>query len=132
MVSFDDQGRQVSFVLRDSIFAIHPVGVVQEEDHGHAPQTYALFQNYPNPFNPTTMIQYSVAGDQSYSHVTLSVYNLLGHIVRVLVDQPQKAGYYTVQWDGTDFYGREVPSGIYLYRLEMVEFVGTKKMILAR
>ena len=132
VVSFDVQGRDVAFVLKDSIFAVHPVGVLQDENRGHEPQTYALFQNFPNPFNPITMIQYSVVEGQSPAHVTLTIYNLLGQNVRTLVNEPQKAGYYTVQWDGIDSYGRQVPSGIYLYRLEVAGFVSTKKMILAQ
>ncbi|UCE18427.1 MAG: choice-of-anchor D domain-containing protein [Gemmatimonadota bacterium] len=132
VMSFDDQGRHVSFVMRDSVFAVHPVGVLHEEHHGREPQTYALFQNYPNPFNPETMIHYSVAGGESPAHVTLAVYNLLGQEVKVLVSEPQKAGYYTVMWDGIDSSGRIVPSGVYLCRFVTAGFVNTKKMILTR
>ncbi|MFQ6093912.1 MAG: choice-of-anchor D domain-containing protein, partial [bacterium] len=132
VTSFDAQGREVSFVLGDSIFSIRPVGVEDREDHGDGPLTYALFQNHPNPFNPTTTIRYAIPSREYALATTLKIYNILGQEVKTLVDEVEEPGYYTVMWDGTDGLGQEVPSGIYLCRLEAVNFVSTKKMILAR
>ncbi|MFQ6092362.1 MAG: cohesin domain-containing protein [bacterium] len=94
--------------------------------------TYVLAQNFPNPFNPVTSIQYSVISDQSPPHVTLKIYNLLGQEVRTLVDEGQRAGFYTVTWDGKDNNGREMASGVYIYRIEAGSFLGAKKMMLVR
>ncbi len=102
------------------------------------PQGHALFQNYPNPFNPVTSIQYCVgsrqteAADNSTQHVTLKVYNLLGQLVRTLVDEPKSQGSYEVLWDGKDQNGEEVSSGVYFYRLKASDYVQTKKMILLK
>ncbi|MBS1272514.1 MAG: Sporulation-specific N-acetylmuramoyl-L-alanine amidase [Candidatus Marinimicrobia bacterium] len=84
------------------------------------PNEYQLKQNYPNPFNPTTKIEYTLPND---SKVRLTVFNLRGEIVRSLVAGYQSAGYHTVEFDAS-----EMPSGVYLYRLESPEFTSTKKM----
>jgi hypothetical protein len=101
------------------------------------PAGFALSQNYPNPFNPVTRIQYEVGSNQqnaenSARRTTLKVYNLLGQLVRILVDEKQAPGSYQVVWDGKDENGEEVSSGIYLYRLESDRYVETKKMVLLR
>ena len=98
------------------------------------PAEYHLAQNYPNPFNPTTSIQYSVVSDQSPPHITLKIYNILGQEVRILVDELKEPGYYTVTWDGKDYSGREVASGIYFYRLTVDggQWSATKRMVLMK
>ena len=93
------------------------------------PSRYKLYQNRPNPFNPVTVIEYELPED---AEVKLGIYDLLGQRVRELVCGRQKAGYYTVRWDGRDDEGREVSAGIYLYRLEAGSFVKTRKMVLVR
>jgi hypothetical protein len=85
----------------------------------HVPTEYGLAQNYPNPFNPTTSIQYSVVSEHSSPHVILKIFNLLGQEVRILVDEVQEPGYYTVTWDGCDGSGNEVASGVYFYQLSV-------------
>ncbi len=88
-----------------------------------------LVQNFPNPFNSYTQIAYqlSAPGD-----VRLSVYNMLGQIVRVLVDERQVVGSYRMAWDGRDQSNRPVASGIYFYRLVGGNFMQTKRMLLLR
>jgi hypothetical protein len=99
------------------------------------PTSYALQNNYPNPFNPTTTIKYQIPEN---AHVRLVVYNMLGQRVRTIVDQPQEAGYYSVQWDGKNNYGVSVSSGIYVYRISAVRdgqagsFITSKKMNLIK
>ncbi|UCE19412.1 MAG: T9SS type A sorting domain-containing protein, partial [Gemmatimonadota bacterium] len=73
------------------------------------PAEYQLSQNYPNPFNPETDITFGLPQAEK---VTLTVYNLLGQVVDVLVDGPLKAGHHTVTWDASD-----MASGIYYYQL---------------
>jgi len=62
----------------------------------------------------------------------LEVFNIAGQLVKVLVDQEQPANSYRVQWYGTDFLGKPVPSGMYLYRLKTGESSETKKMLLIK
>ena len=88
------------------------------------PVTYGLSQNYPNPFNPTTEISFSLP---SASHVKLEVFNVMGQKVATLVDGQCEAGEHVVQWDG-----RDAASGVYFYRLQADDFVGTKKMLLLK
>ncbi len=89
------------------------------------PMAFVLNQNYPNPFNPSTTIQY---GLPEASDVQLVVYNMLGQAVRTLVNHRQEAGYYDVQWLGTDDAGVQVPTGIYIYHLRAGDFSKTFKM----
>ncbi len=93
------------------------------------PQNFELYANYPNPFNPTTNIRYSIP---EQSHVSLTIYNLLGQKVAMLVDQIQQSGTYTANWNGTNDGGMAVTSGLYLYRLNAGSFVATKKMLLIK
>lgn len=90
----------------------------------------ALFQNAPNPFNPSTTIRYSVAEP---ARVTIRIFNAGGALVRTLVDAPQTAGAYRVQWDGKDGSGGRLASGVYFYRIETsTGFRDAKKLILLK
>ncbi|MBU8920540.1 MAG: T9SS type A sorting domain-containing protein [Bacteroidales bacterium] len=93
------------------------------------PMAFSLAQNYPNPFNPVTNIKYSLPWD---SRVKLTIYNVLGQRVAVLVDCSQERGYRTARWDGKNTNGADVSSGIYFYKLQAGSFEETKKMILLR
>jgi hypothetical protein len=84
------------------------------------PKEYSISQNYPNPFNPSTEIQYSIPKS---GIVTLKIYNILGQEVATLVNQEQKSGNYTVNFDAS-----KLASGIYLYRIQSSDFSLTKKM----
>lgn len=93
------------------------------------PNNFSLSQNYPNPFNPTTNINYSIPQDAS---VKLTVYNSLGQIVKTMVDAQQKAGYYSVRWDGSNDMGSKVSSGMYIYRITAGSFTHAVKMNLIK
>jgi hypothetical protein len=93
------------------------------------PTEFALSQNYPNPFNPTTTIKYALPEN---ARVTLVVYNMLGQVIKSLVDSEQEAGFYTMQWDGTNSHGSKVSSGTYIYRLTAGSKVSTLKMNLLK
>lgn len=60
------------------------------------------------------------------------IYNTLGQEIRALVNQQMDAGYYTATWDGTDDFGRQVASGIYLYRMQSGTFSQTQRMMLLK
>ena len=93
------------------------------------PNTFRLNQNYPNPFNPTTNLSYELSAD---SYVIITVYDLLGNVVRNLVSEYQSSGLKSVQWDATNEQGQSVAAGVYLYRIESGSFTNTKKMILLK
>jgi hypothetical protein len=95
-------------------------------DQENVPNRFSLLQNYPNPFNPVTTIRYQLPEDL---HVTLSVYNVLGQRVRTLVDDMQTAGFYSVQWDGTNQSGMTLSSGMYYYRIQAGQHSDVHKML---
>jgi hypothetical protein len=91
--------------------------------------TFCLESNYPNPFNPNTAMKYSIAAD---CHVQIFVYDLLGRLIKSLVDQHQETGSYTVKWDGTDISGKRVSSGIYFVSMKAQDYFKTIKISLIR
>jgi flagellar hook assembly protein FlgD len=90
---------------------------------------FSLSQNVPNPFNPSTTLRF---GLPEAGQVRLAVYDVTGALVRTLVDGHVDAGMREVAWDGTDAAGREVASGVYVYRLTAKQGMVTKRMVLAR
>ncbi len=93
------------------------------------PKEFSLAQNYPNPFNPSTKIVYSIAVD---SKVLISVYNMLGQQVALLLEKEQYAGKYEI-----DFNADELSTGTYFYRIDAVgkdghAFTSTKKMLMIK
>ena len=94
------------------------------------PEAFALANNYPNPFNPATTIKYALP---QAADVELTVYNVVGQAVRMLVAEHQSAGRYVVEWDATNDSGHSLSSGMYFYRLEAGgEFLEVKKMLLLK
>jgi hypothetical protein len=94
------------------------------------PTEFALYQNYPNPFNPTTIIKYALPLD---SKVRIEVYNVLGELVEVLLDETINAGYNEIEFNASD-----LSSGLYLYRIEANalagkdHFITVKKMLVIK
>ncbi len=107
---------------------------VGEDEIVGLPNSFELLQNYPNPFNPTTKIQFRVGslGFGRPVHATLNIYNILGQLVKTLVDEEKLPGNYNIIWDGKDDSGKEVGSGIYFYQLKTKDYTATKKMVLLR
>ncbi|MCY4604357.1 MAG: putative Ig domain-containing protein [Gemmatimonadetes bacterium] len=94
------------------------------------PAAFALASNYPNPFNPATTIKYALP---QAADVELTVYNVVGQVVRTLVAEHQSAGRYVVEWDATNDNGHSLSSGMYFYRLQAGgEFHEVKKMLLLK
>jgi hypothetical protein len=89
------------------------------------PKDITLYQNYPNPFNPETRIMYTLPNT---AQVNLSVYNMLGQRVAVLVNNTQVAGRYEVVWNAN-----AASSGLYFYQLQVDnKLIETKRMILLK
>ena len=99
------------------------------DDASTAPKNFMLHENYPNPFNPTTQIRFDIP---KISNVTLTIYNLLGQMVRTFTMQSVPAGYHALTWNATNDYGVPVSAGLYLYQLQTEGFVQTKKMVLLK
>ncbi len=97
---------------------------VAAEESADLPRTYELFQSYPNPFNPTTTIAYSLP---RLTDVTLAVYDMLGRLVAVPVSGARPAGSYRVEFDASN-----LPSGVYIYRLEAGDYVKTRTMVVIK
>lgn len=90
---------------------------------------FGLSQNYPNPFNPETTIEYDIDKD---CEVVLKIYNLSGQLIRILVDEFQTAGQYTITWYGDNDAGQEIASGVYFYRLQAGDEAAMKKMVVLK
>lgn len=119
-ISFDDM-----FAVRtDSALNFPPniIGIQQINDV--IPNKFQLFQNYPNPFNPMTKIKFQIP---NYSHVKITIFDLLGKEIKVLVNESLNTGVYETQWNAINY-----SSGLYFYKLEAENFVETKKMILTK
>ena len=93
------------------------------------PSDFTLSQNYPNPFNPITKIDYTLP---TRSLVSISIYNVLGHEVRRLVNEVRDYGYHTAEWDGKDNNGNDVASGVYFTTMISKNYIQTKKMLLLK
>jgi hypothetical protein len=97
------------------------------------PLDFALRQNYPNPFNASTVIEYQVGINdpiiEGRTRVVVEVRNMVGLIVRRLVDQLASPGFYSVVWDGRDDQGQRAASGVYYYKLGVGPIKEHKKLL---
>jgi len=93
------------------------------------PKEFNLYQNFPNPFNPVTRIRFDVAAKvrRETANVEMTIFDILGKEVEILVNEELKPGTYEVQWDATNF-----PSGIYYYTLSVGDYRETRKLVLIR
>ncbi len=85
---------------------------------------YNLSQNFPNPFNPSTKITFTIP---ETGNVKLSIHNIIGEVVSTLVDKKMEAGAHSILFDASS-----LPSSIYIYQMEVNDFISTKKMMLVK
>jgi hypothetical protein len=110
-------------------------GVVSVDDKSsQIPDQFALYQNYPNPFNPSTTIKFSLPVS---SNVKLQIYNLLGEVVKEVINSNLPAGTHNFSWNADNNNNSNVTSGIYFYRLvadgvDGSKFIQVRKMILLK
>jgi hypothetical protein len=145
--SFFPPGNHLSFVRTDAVgyvpifknrcFQVASTEVTDmKEGSPEKRLEFDLRQNYPNPLNSLTTIPFIIDQKQPQAnspvHITLSVYNVLGQKVRTLLDQKKSPGIYQISWDGKDETGKDVASGIYLYKLSSKDITLTRKMLLLR
>jgi len=100
-----------------------------DNDSSELPEAVTLNGNYPNPFNPETEIKFQLPDN---TEINLSVYNLKGQLVRILMDNYLPSGSHSVIWDGKTNNGEMVGSGVYFYKLTAGETSETRKMILLK
>lgn len=91
---------------------------------GELVKNYALFHNYPNPFNPVTNIKFDIP---KKSNVKISIFDVLGKEISVLVNEELSPGTFEVNWDASNF-----PSGVYFYKIETGDYSESKKMVLIK
>jgi len=103
-------------------FNYTPTGI--EESQLAVPQDFVLAQNYPNPFNPVTHIRF---GLPKKAHVVVEIFNLLGQKVATLTDKDYTPGFHTLKWNASN-----MPSGVYIYRLNADGKILSRKMLLLR
>ena len=97
---------------------------VVKEKQKQMTKIFQVFQNYPNPFNPVTTIDYSI---YKASLVTITVYDITGKEVEILVNERRMPGNYSIKFDAT-----KLSSGVYFYKMQAGNFVSTKKLVLLK
>ncbi len=97
---------------------------VEAADQSPLPVKYRLEQNYPNPFNPSTTIEFAVP---LATQVTITLYDMLGRQVATLVDDEYQPGSYHITFEAGD-----LPSGVYVYRIQAGNFSAAKKFLLMK
>lgn len=101
-----------------------PTSVNESKNGNTLPKQFQLEQNYPNPFNPSSIIQYDIPKS---SFVKISVYDILGREIRVLVNEEKSPGHYEIIFNANG-----LASGVYFYTIRTGEFTQIKKMILLK
>jgi len=96
-----------------------------QNPNNQIPDSYALYQNFPNPFNSKTTIQYQIPMAEL---VKISIHDIIGREIRLLVHEVKQPGYYHAEWDGRDEEGTMMSSGMYLISLHSGDYVEFRKM----
>jgi hypothetical protein len=111
------------------ITAVEGQGITDVQNNSNiTPEKFVLYQNYPNPFNPKSKIKYQIAKTQIKNQkVVISVYDISGKEVSMLVNQEQEPGMYEVTFDGSN-----LPSGVYFFKLTAGDYSETKKMLMIK
>jgi arylsulfatase A-like enzyme len=124
----DPEGNAIQFDL--SNVTLVPIITDVSAAQADLPNMFSLQANYPNPFNPSTTIIYDLP---EKAEVTIEIFDIRGRHVRTLISQTQQPGRQTVVWDGRDEQGREIASGLYIYRLRAgASIIESHKMLLLR
>ena len=93
------------------------------------PHAFNVYNNYPNPFNPVTTLRYDLPED---ALVNITIYDIMGRIVRTLINSQQNAGFKSIQWNATNDAGSPLSAGLYLYKIQADYLVQTRKMVLLK
>jgi hypothetical protein len=121
-IIYRDSSATQMFIIDGITGQIVPIGITNISTE--VPDDYCLYQNYPNPFNPSTKIKFDVPKS---SFVKLTVFDMLGREVEVLVNEKIQPGSYEYYWNASKY-----TSGVYFYRLQTDDFVQVRKMLLIK
>ena len=124
-LKFDSLSSRLYLGTQNGIY-IYDVQTILDDNAYSKPDNFILYPNYPNPFNSGTTIEFYLP---KTAEIKIEIYNLLGQKVRTLWNGRHPAGQYQLRWDGTDEMGREVASGVYIYRVQTKDFVQSRKML---
>jgi hypothetical protein len=113
----------------EDIYVFNPNDGLYSNNDNIIPKDYSVNQNYPNPFNPVTRFRYDLPED---ALVNITIYDMMGRVVKTLINDQQTAGYKSLHWNATNDAGSPVSAGIYLYMIQAGDFRQTKKMILLK
>ena len=113
-----------SFGTNGAIYKFNSDLIGINHQGGNVPSASKLEQNYPNPFNPSTTIKYTLA---HHTRVRISLYDALGRLVKILLDDIREPGKYTLHFNASG-----LSSGIYFYKLDAGRFTETHKMVLLK
>ncbi len=120
----DNTNKESIYSSEVSIFGNGGIWKIGSESNVNNISTYKLFSNFPNPFNPSTQIEFQIPKD---GFVNLTVYNSLGQKITELVNSNLSIGKYNVEFNADN-----LPSGLYIYKLQAGEFSSVKKMMLTK
>ena len=115
-------------VQKDILYEWHQIDSVEQIEIDRT-WHIADYQNYPNPFNPITSIRYDLSED---AFVNITVYDMLGNVIKTLVNGSRTAGSNTVEWDATNTKNKTVSAGLYVFAIQSGELKQTKKMLLVK
>ena len=118
-------GYELKFVIGDEFY----VESMLLEILSQIPSEFVLGKNYPNPFNPITKLDYLLP---RRSDVSIRIYNMLGQEIITLLDQEQSYGKYSILWNGLDWSGKQVASGVYFTELKAGNVRRVTKMLLMK
>jgi hypothetical protein len=120
-----ENDRAIRFTTEAPANYVAPLGTDEE----NLPTGFQLLPAYPNPFNPVTTIRFQLPRD---SRVKLTVYDILGREVTVLLHNHMNVGTHAVQWNGTNRFGQSVASGTYFVVMEALNFNQIQKVLLIK
>ena len=103
--------------------------LASNDEINQLPHAFNLYNNYPNPFNPVTTLRYDLPED---ALVNITIYDIMGRIVKTLINSQQNAGFKSIQWNATNDAGSPLSAGLYLYKIQADNFVQTRKMVLLK
>ena len=124
-VILEVNGASCEFGLDDIYWDGGETTSIIEDEFGENPTKFNLQNSFPNPFNPVTTLRYDLPED---ALVNITIYDMVGRVVKTLMNDQQTAGYKSIQWNATNDAGSPVSAGIYLYMIQAGDFRKTKKM----
>ena len=128
-VILEVNGASCEFGLDDIYWDGGETTSIIEDEFGENPTKFNLQNSFPNPFNPVTTLRYDLPED---ALVNITIYDMVGRVVKTLMNDQQTAGYKSIQWNATNDAGSPVSAGIYLYMIQAGEFRQTRMMVLLK